>query len=884
MSKVQLLIEEINDSMKADPPSTKLGENLCRLKLELEDPNYALSFFQQKGLTSLLDWIKIDHLALKEEALSCFLSMMCHYSVISAVIKEEDLAGHVDIFCSLISCTFKRQKYGETKIVKLSMSALTLFIQMIPNGLHLFHQAVGPYSEEKSYPYQNLATNLVDMELYPESLRLLYLILRKSIIVNASEPIHCLINCGIIKNLQSLRNSEVDKADKILIIETMIPLEAPDNGIGWCIESSKRHPTKKIIENVVNSMFSPKSKRAILKIANERRDQLEEHFFETHEKKMSEVQLWIQEINHLMKVDPQCEALGRNLYCLKRQLQDLDFSNSFLEEKGLISLLDWMKIDHLTPKREALCCIINLLRNHSVTSDVLKDLSRDVDIFYTLISCTFKHPQPCERQLMRSSISALTCIIQMLPNGVHLFSQAVGLSSKKSDFYQNLSSNFSELYPESLRLLQSIIPKSNGNVSEAIDCLRNCGIVKNLKSLRNCQVDKGDKIVIDEIINIILNDKSEEQLNDIHENKMQLLIQETNCLMKAGPHSPELGASLYCLKVELQEFDFANSFFEQKGLTSLLDWIKIDHVTPKESALYSFFNLMSHYSILSDILKEEYIASHLDILCSLISCTFKNQHNRTKMIKLSMSLLIYFIQMLPNGFHLFCQAVGSFSEQNSYPYQTLCDNVVDSGLYPESLYFWQLIMRKSFIANVSDPIDCFRNRIKNLKYLRNSKVDKIHVTDDDTIIGEMLSLLDDSCDRVERYVEIVQRHPTKKIIFNVVNGMDSRKSKSAFLKIANERLDNQLEEHMIREKEFSSTSLPIKVDSPKEEFKAPGIGKKDDKDPIKAAEISKEDKTPPPLKEELVTPLLIPTIISQAVNNDESQYKPTLKKTWYIGK
>merc|ERR1712087_435065 len=252
------------------------------------DADYALSFLHHKGLTLLLNLLKNGHPTAKDATLASFLNLICHYSVISAIVNEDHLAVDVDIFTALIACYMQSGEFGERKIIKESMGVLSFFIQTLPNGFQLFRQAVLTFSKEND-PYQSLANNVIHSQLYQESLRLLQLIIRNSIIINTSEPIDRLTKYGLVENLKSLRIIEdplinLSEADKILIDEILLPLGDTCSRVWWYIDAVKRQPTKKIIEKVINGMGSNMSKRDIFKIADERvEDQLEDHLIEIRE-------------------------------------------------------------------------------------------------------------------------------------------------------------------------------------------------------------------------------------------------------------------------------------------------------------------------------------------------------------------------------------------------------------------------------------------------------------------------------------------------------------------------------------------------------------------------------------------------------------------------
>merc|ERR1712087_693912 len=252
------------------------------------DADYALSFLHHKGLTLLLNLLKNGHPTAKDATLASFLNLICHYSVISAIVNEDHLVVDMDVFTTLIACSMQSGELGEKKIIKESMSVLSFFIQTLPNGFQLFRQAVLTFSKEND-PYQSLANNVIHSQLYQESLRLLQLIIRNSIIINTSEPIDRLTKYGLVENLKSLRIIEdplinLSEADKILIDEILLPLGDTCSRVWWYIDAVKRQPTKKIIEKVINGMGSNMSKRDIFKIADERvEDQLEDHLIEIRE-------------------------------------------------------------------------------------------------------------------------------------------------------------------------------------------------------------------------------------------------------------------------------------------------------------------------------------------------------------------------------------------------------------------------------------------------------------------------------------------------------------------------------------------------------------------------------------------------------------------------
>merc|ERR1712087_973383 len=252
------------------------------------DADYALSFLHHKGLTLLLNLLKNGHPTVKASTLDSFWNLICHYSVISSIVNENHLAVDMDIFTALIACSMQSGEFGERKIIKESMGVLSFFIQTLPKGFQLFRQAVLTFSKEND-PYQFLANNVIHSQLYQESLRLLQLIIRNSIIINTSEPIDRLTKYGLVENLKSLRIIEdplinLSEADKILIDEILLPLGDTCSRVWWYIDAVRRQPTKKIIEKLINGMGSNMSKRDIFKIADERvEDQLEDHLIEIHE-------------------------------------------------------------------------------------------------------------------------------------------------------------------------------------------------------------------------------------------------------------------------------------------------------------------------------------------------------------------------------------------------------------------------------------------------------------------------------------------------------------------------------------------------------------------------------------------------------------------------
>merc|ERR1712087_854650 len=91
------------------------------------DADYALSFLHHKGLTLLLTLLKNGHPTAKDATLASFLNLICHYSVISAIVNEDHLAVDMDIFTALIACFMQSGEFGERKIIKESMSVFFFY-------------------------------------------------------------------------------------------------------------------------------------------------------------------------------------------------------------------------------------------------------------------------------------------------------------------------------------------------------------------------------------------------------------------------------------------------------------------------------------------------------------------------------------------------------------------------------------------------------------------------------------------------------------------------------------------------------------------------------------------------------------------------------------
>lgn len=258
MTDVKLRIQEINKLIQADPQSETLGGKLFLLGHALHDPDYANSFFQQDGLSCIFPLLKSEHDTIRRSTLKCFLALMCHYPVISAVLNDESLKEDVDIFCSLLSGFHRCKRFGEANLISSSMNALSILIQMLPNGIHLFRQAVVKVSTEEFDPYEDLVKHIVDRQLYKEALRLLQLIIRNSILADATGPVDRLVSCGVVKNLKSLQASKVEtirltESEKILVDKVLLPLGDSCSRVGWYMETIKNQPTKKL-EAYMNSI------------------------------------------------------------------------------------------------------------------------------------------------------------------------------------------------------------------------------------------------------------------------------------------------------------------------------------------------------------------------------------------------------------------------------------------------------------------------------------------------------------------------------------------------------------------------------------------------------------------------------------------------------
>jgi len=286
MSEIQIYIQEVSGLLQANPLNPDLGSNLYPLTKFLKDPEFALGFLQQDGLPLLLDLLKNGHQTVKGLSLACFLNLLCHYNVISTIIGQESLTSDLDVFTVLIDCFMQHETFGERKLINESTCCLMFFIQTLQNGFNLFRRAMASFLEEKD-PYQCLVDNVRHSSLYQETLRLIQLIIRNSIMINTSDPIDRLTKCGLVNQLKSLRTDAsivLSEADKILIDEMLQPLGDTCSRVGWYIDAIKRQPTKKIIEKVLTGMNANMSKSDILKIADERlEDKLEEHLIEIHE-------------------------------------------------------------------------------------------------------------------------------------------------------------------------------------------------------------------------------------------------------------------------------------------------------------------------------------------------------------------------------------------------------------------------------------------------------------------------------------------------------------------------------------------------------------------------------------------------------------------------
>lgn len=288
MSDVQVQIQKIDVLLQKDPESKALSSDLFNLALSLAKPPFAKAFLQQDGLNFILKLLKSDHETVKEITLRCFLNLMCHYSICVAVLEDNYLKNDLGILCSLLSCIRREEQFGEGDLIKSSMSALTFFIQMLPNGFPSFREAISSVSKENWDPYEAFSQHIIDAQLYREALHLVQVIIRNSVLTNTTEPIDRLKKNGIVNNLLSLKNLKVEKVvlsegDKLLIEEILLPFGDSCSKVGWFIETIKRQPTKKVIQNTINGM-NCLSRSDILRIAEERlEDKLEEHLIEIHD-------------------------------------------------------------------------------------------------------------------------------------------------------------------------------------------------------------------------------------------------------------------------------------------------------------------------------------------------------------------------------------------------------------------------------------------------------------------------------------------------------------------------------------------------------------------------------------------------------------------------
>jgi len=298
MSAVQMDIQKVTELISTDPTSEELGSQLYNLGNNLKETEYANSFLQQDGLTMMMNFLKSPHETIKRSSLTGFLNLMCHYSVLTSVINEnyltqDDVSNNpeeiVEIFCSLLTGIERCGAFGETDLIKSTMNTIAFFLQMIPQGIHIFRLADKKVSEDNIDSYKCFTRLLKDALLYKESLRLLQLIIRNSIMANMSEPIDRMVNAGIVKRLESLRNGEVERvtlseADKVLIEEMLRPLDNSCSRVSWYIDTIKRQPTKKLIHDVISGMKCSLSKHDFLKIADDcLEDKLEEHLLEINE-------------------------------------------------------------------------------------------------------------------------------------------------------------------------------------------------------------------------------------------------------------------------------------------------------------------------------------------------------------------------------------------------------------------------------------------------------------------------------------------------------------------------------------------------------------------------------------------------------------------------
>merc|ERR1719277_1147325 len=134
---------------------------------------------------------------------------------------------------------------------------------------------------------------------------------------------------------------------------------------------------------------------------------------------------------------------------------------------------------------------------------------------------------------------------------------------------------------------------------------------------------------------------------------------------------------------------------------------------------------------------------------------------------------------------MFCQAAESFSATRD-PYQNFSKVIADGQVGQESLRLVQTILRNSISTNTSETVQRLLNGglEGKLMSLQKGDIPNNHLSDADMyIIEEILSLLQNSRNRVEWFMQTVKRRSVRYLIVDLIRGMNYRMSQHTIRKI-----------------------------------------------------------------------------------------------------
>jgi len=208
------LTKQMELIMKEDVSSHKLLKFMRCLSSDLFFGNFALEFTENGGCSLLLKLLEeTNSPGIKFEVNECFLSLVCHLSIIQQV---SDIANE-KVFYSIIDSAFGQNNLGQILRISQSSRLLAILIETSPKGFNFFHNAMVEFgNKKKRLAYLQVVQSLTKQGLSQKILNLLDVATKESVLSEStSDIVEYLRKCGIsvaLKRIETECTQEVNKS------------------------------------------------------------------------------------------------------------------------------------------------------------------------------------------------------------------------------------------------------------------------------------------------------------------------------------------------------------------------------------------------------------------------------------------------------------------------------------------------------------------------------------------------------------------------------------------------------------------------------------------------------------------------------------------------